>query len=100
MRRPLSYPVAPHVREAVDQFIDPNPGVELLSMARLSIEPEADITIVVAATRTLPEGFREKLTDIIREERGDNVIVRLFAFAQAAEAVPDDSEKPATDTDS
>jgi hypothetical protein len=48
----------------------------------------------------LPEGFREKLTDIIREERGDNVIVRLFAFAQAAEAVPDDSAKPATDTDS
>lgn len=56
--------------------------------------------VVAAATRTLPEGFRERLISIIREERGDNVIVRLFAFAQAAEAVPDDSAKPATDTDS
>ena len=57
------------------------------------------MTMVVAATRTLPEGFREKLISIIREERGDNVIVRLFAFPQAAEAVPDDSAKPATATD-
>lgn len=97
--RPLSYPVAPDVRKAVDRFIDPIPGVELLSMARLSISPEGGITIVVAATRTLPKGFREKLISIIREERGDDVIVRLFAFAQAPEAVPDESEKPATDTD-
>ena len=97
--RPLSYPVAPDVRKAVDRFIDPIPGVELLSMARLSIDPQAGITIVVAATRTLPEGFREKLISIIRAVRGDNVIVRLFAFPQAAEAGPDDSAKPATDTD-
>jgi len=87
------------MREAVDRFINPMPGVELLSMGRLSIDPKAGITIVVAATRVPPEGFRKKLIRIIREERGDDVIVRLFAFAQAAEAVPEDSEKPATDTE-
>jgi uncharacterized hydrophobic protein (TIGR00271 family) len=97
--RPLSYPVAQHVRKAVDKFIDPIPGVELLSMGRLSMEPEAGITIVVAAIRTLPEGFRKKLIRIIRDERGDDVIVRLFVFAQAEEAVPDNSEKPATNTE-
>ena len=97
--RPLSHPVAPNVREAVDRFIDPFPGVESLSMARLSIKPEAGITIVVAATRTPPEGFRERLISNIREECGDDVIVRLFAFVNTAEVIPDDSAKPATDTE-
>jgi uncharacterized hydrophobic protein (TIGR00271 family) len=97
--RPLSYPVAPHVREAVDEFIDPLEGVELVSMGRISTEPEGGITAVVAATRALPKGFRDTLIDIIRDQRGDEVIVRLFAFAQAPEAVPDDSDKPATDTE-
>jgi uncharacterized hydrophobic protein (TIGR00271 family) len=98
--RPLSYPVAPHVRKAVDKYIDPMPGIELVSMGRISIDPEAGVTVVVAAIRTLPAGFREKLINIIREQRGDDVIVRLFVFAQAPEAVPDESEKPATNTES
>jgi hypothetical protein len=33
------------------------------------------------------------------EEWGDDVSVRLFVFAQAPEAVPDDSEKPASNTE-
>ena len=48
---------------------------------------------------TPPAGFRDKLINIIQGKRGDDVNVRLFAFAQAPEAVPDDSDKPATGAD-
>lgn len=90
--RPYLYPVAAAVRESVADFIDTLPGIRTVSMARISVEPKSGITVMVAATGTLPDGFRDDLVRRIREARGADVKVRVFAFKQDPEAVPEPVE--------
>jgi uncharacterized hydrophobic protein (TIGR00271 family) len=56
--RPLEYPVAPQVRQAVQQHIDKWPGVELITQGRNSVEPEAGITIILMSEKSLPPSLK------------------------------------------
>ena len=81
--RPLEYQLAPHVREAVRQYIDEWPEVELITQGRNSVEPEAGITILLMSAKTLPPDFEEGLVEVIKKTRGDEPVVRIFPMLAA-----------------
>lgn len=81
--RPAVYSVSSEVRSAVRDYIGNHPNVELISMARDSVEPDTGITLLIAAQGQLPEGFREELEEIVRTARErKNAIVRVFALQE------------------
>ena len=81
--RPAVYSVSPEVRSAVRGYIGDHLDVELITMARDSVEPDTGITLVIAAQGQLPEGFREELADTVRTARDQqSAIVRVFALQE------------------
>jgi hypothetical protein len=92
--RPLNYPAAPHVREAVKGFVEDRPGVELISVSRISVEPEAGIVIVVASEGELDRTFENEIEGVVRKARGDESPVRLFALRSAFETPPEPRKEP------
>lgn len=87
--RPLEYPVAPQVRQAVQQYIDKWPGVELITQGRNSVEPEAGITIILMSGKSLPSEFEENLISIVHKARGDHPVVRIFPILSARQFAPE-----------
>lgn len=81
--RPLEYPVARRVRQAVNQYIDDWPTVELVTMGRSSVEPEAGITIILMIGEELLPEFEEGLIDVVQKARGDEPVVRIFPLLTA-----------------
>jgi uncharacterized hydrophobic protein (TIGR00271 family) len=93
--RPLEYQLAPHVREAIKQYTDEWPEVELITQGRNSVEPEAGITVLLMSTKILPPEFEEGLVQTINEARGDQPAVRIFPILAARQytAKPQDGPK-------
>jgi len=85
---PLTYPVAAHVQEAVTAYLDTLPGVTLVRMARVSVEPASAIDILLATAGTLPAGTKEELTRLVHEVRGGNPIVRVLVLREVEEESP------------
>ncbi len=83
--RPLTYPVAPHVRDAVNSYVDQWPDVDVILMGRNSVEPESGVMVLLAAYDEVPDAFDQGLRDAIRDARGDDVRVRVFPFRMARE---------------
>lgn len=82
--RPAVYSVSPEVRSAVWNYIAEHENVELITMARDSVEPDTGITLLIAARENLPEGFTERLAEIVRTARNQkDAIVRVFALQEA-----------------
>ena len=91
--RPAGYPVSLPVRTAVADFLVGFPSVELVTMARSSVEPESGITIVLSAMDPLVPGFRRKLRQVIADARGTvlpenfvlnkNDTVRIYVMLEA-----------------
>jgi len=99
--RPATYPVALPVRHAVAEFLEGFPDVELVYMARHSVEPESGITVVLSATGPLVPGFRRKLRQLIASARGHPLLedfamdrrrdtVRIFIMMEAPYAPEQD----------
>jgi hypothetical protein len=86
--RPLEYPVAPKVRQAVKQYIDNWPEVEVITQGRNSVEPEAGITIVLMSGEHLPPEFEEGLIRVVHKARGDEPVVRIFPVISARQRAP------------
>ena len=85
--RPLTYPVATHVQEAVTDYLETVPGVTLITIARVSVEPASAVSIMLAVPESLPAGLKEELTRIVQEVRGGNPSVRIIALQEASEEV-------------
>jgi len=91
--RPAGYPVSLPVRTAVANFLVGFPSVELVTMARSSVEPESGITIVLSTMGPLVPGFRRKLRQVIADARGTvlpenfvlnkNDTVRIYVMLEA-----------------
>jgi uncharacterized hydrophobic protein (TIGR00271 family) len=91
--RPAGYPVSLPVRTAVADFLVGFPSVELVTMARSSVEPESGITIVLSSMEPLVPGFRRKLRQVIADARGTalpenfvlnkNDTVRIYVMLEA-----------------
>lgn len=88
--RPLEYPVAQRVRQAVNQYIKDWPTVELVTMGRNSVEPEAGITIILMSSEELMPEFEEGLIVVVQKARGGEPVVRIFPFLTARQR-PSDS---------
>ncbi|MHC4787194.1 MAG: DUF389 domain-containing protein [Planctomycetota bacterium] len=86
--RPLLYPVAPRVRYAVKEFVEPWPEVNLILMGRTSVEPETGIAILLSVTGQLPLEFEEQLRQVVLESCGEASTVRLFLLRAAREGAP------------
>jgi uncharacterized hydrophobic protein (TIGR00271 family) len=91
--RPLEYPVAPKVRQAVQQYISEWPGVELITQGRNSVEPEAGITIILMSEKSLSPEFEENLISIIHKARGDQPVVRIFPILSARQFSPEHNDR-------
>lgn len=95
-RRPASYPVSRPVRESVAAFLARHPGVEVISLARDSVEPEAGTTLVLATPEPMSETFRSDLRQKIVEAREHSLLewllpdrepepVRVYLLMEATE---------------
>ncbi len=83
--RPLTYPVASHVQEAIADYIDSIAGVRLITIARVSVEPASSITVLLAVADTLPAGLKEEVDRLVRQHRGGNPDVRIIALREVTE---------------
>ena len=83
--KPLNYPVAAHVYEAVTAHLETVPGVTLVTIGRVSLEPASSINIMLATTGKVPPGTKDQLTRLVHEVRGGNPIVRIIIMREVAE---------------
>ena len=81
--RPLQYPVAVKVREAVKEYMSSWPKVEVMTLGRNSVEPEAGITIILISDKDLPPEFEEGLIKVVQKARGGEPAVRIFPVLAA-----------------
>lgn len=81
--RPLTYPVAPAVRDAIRSYVDATPGVEVIMMARSSVEPERGITVVLGSEHELDPRFESGLRRVVRRARGADVPVQIHPLRTA-----------------
>lgn len=83
--KPLTYPVAAHVQEEVEAYLETVPGVTLITIARVSVEPTSAVNILLATHGTLPVGIKNELTTLVRQVRGGNPTVRILALQEVLE---------------
>lgn len=76
--RPASYPVSVPVREAIQSYLTDHPQIQVISVARLSVEPESGITVVLSTFEPLPSGFRRGLRDSVRVALGEPLLDDLI----------------------
>ena len=90
--RPTSYPVSREVYAAIEEFISRQPSMVLINAARLSSEPDSDVTIVLSTLDAVPRTFRDDLTNLVLETRGYSLLadlvdskteVRIFIMQEA-----------------
>jgi uncharacterized hydrophobic protein (TIGR00271 family) len=83
--KPLTYPVAAHVQEEVEAYLDAVPGVHLVTIARVSVEPASAVSILLAVPGKLPIGLKDELTRLVWDVRGGRPTVRIIALREVTE---------------
>ncbi len=83
LAKPLTYSVAPEVREAVKKFIDGWPTITPVFIGRTSVEPESGIKILLSSDFKTTYEFEENLRAVVKEAHGDDPIVQIFVFYSA-----------------
>lgn len=83
--KPLNYPVAAHVYEAVAAYLETVPGMTLVTIGRVSMEPASSVSIMLAATGKVPPGIKARLTHLVHEVRGGDPIVRIIVLREVEE---------------
>lgn len=83
--KPLTYPVAAHVQLDVEAYLDTIPGVTLVTIARVSVEPTSAVSILLASDGKLPVGIKSRLTSLVQEARGGTTTVRIIALHEVHE---------------
>jgi len=87
--RPAIYPVSADVRNAVWSYIRNQQNLDLITMARDSVEPDTGITLMVTTDGPLKSTVNDDLVDIVRTARGNkDAIVRVFILLEAPQANP------------
>jgi len=82
--RPAIYPVSADVRNAVWKYINSQKDLDLIVMARDSVEPDTGITLMVATDGPLKSTVKDDLVEIVRTARGNkDAIVRVFTLLEA-----------------
>jgi hypothetical protein len=77
--------VAAHVQQALESYLHNVPGVTLILIARVSLEPTSVVNILLATPGNLPSGIKADLTRLVHKERGDDPIVRVLVLREVQE---------------
>ena len=81
--RPLSYPVSPAVRSAMRELIEEHPGVDVIAIARSSVEPERGIGVLMTSTNEVTPGFVEEVQTLVQKARGEDIPVEVHVMRSA-----------------
>jgi uncharacterized hydrophobic protein (TIGR00271 family) len=81
--RPLSYPVSPVVRNAMKTYLEEHPGVEIITVARLSVEPERGIGVLLKSDTEIGPTFVEEVQTLVRRARGELIPVEVHVLRSA-----------------
>jgi uncharacterized hydrophobic protein (TIGR00271 family) len=72
---PMSYPLARSVLEALEEYIDQQPNVELLTAGRPSLSLDnTDVQLVLGVPYNLDSSYAQALIDIVRREMEDDTL--------------------------
>jgi uncharacterized hydrophobic protein (TIGR00271 family) len=90
--KPLTYPAAPHVREAVHQYMKEWPHLEVIRISRSSVEPHAGAMILVLSAGEFPSEAEAGLVRTVQEARGDDAPVSVLPVLSARSKAPESAE--------
>jgi uncharacterized hydrophobic protein (TIGR00271 family) len=96
--RPLGYPIATQLENALLQRIGQEPGVSLILAGRDSgVKGEVDVPfevgLLLAANRPVSAAFKQELKDMVKSFRGQEVEVSVWVLQHAPEPSPEASAK-------
>ena len=83
--QPRTYPLAKVTEDALVDFIEKTPDVELVSSGRPStLNDRVDVVLVVSSMEPLPREFADELVRICREKMDDaELVVDVHCFLNA-----------------
>jgi uncharacterized hydrophobic protein (TIGR00271 family) len=81
--RPLGYPVSVEVREAMYRYVDEHAGLEIITMARSSVEPERGIAIMLESEGEVDSSLVEEVQALVQKARGEVVPVQVHVLRSA-----------------
>lgn len=87
--KPLIYPLAPTVREAIRDYIAEWPTINLVLVGRSSVEPEAGIGIILSSDHKTTYEFEENLREVVKKAHGRDPIVRVIVLYSAKGSLPE-----------
>jgi len=81
--RPLSYPVSPAVRSAMRDLVDEHPGIDVIAIARSSVEPERGIGVLMTSTNEVTPGFVKEVQTLVQKARREAIPVEVHVMRSA-----------------
>jgi len=89
--RPLIYPVSSEVRDAVYSYVAEHPGLDIITMARSSVEPERGIAILLESDHEIGTDEIAELQTLVQQARGEAVpvVVHVLHSAKIRSPRPD-----------
>jgi hypothetical protein len=81
--RPLSYPVSPSVRNAMRELVEEHPGIDVITIARSSVEPERGIGVLMTSTNEVTPGFVKEVQTLVQKARGEAIPVEVHVMRSA-----------------
>jgi len=80
LSKPLMHPVAAETRERVQKYLENQSEVELVSLGRSSMEPDAGVIVRLVAYGPVDGTLGIGLRKIIRETRDEHIPVKIYVF--------------------
>jgi uncharacterized membrane protein len=83
--QPNHYPLTMAVTEALVEYIEKTPDLELIASGRpSSLQDQADVVLVLASPDPLSESYADKLIEIVRREMDDKTLsVKVHCLREA-----------------
>ena len=92
--RPLNYPVSPAVRNAMRAYLEDHPEMEIITIARSSVEPERGIGVLLKSNTDISSTFVEEVQALVRRARGEMIPVEVHVLRSAEIESPSSTELP------
>jgi uncharacterized hydrophobic protein (TIGR00271 family) len=81
--RPLTYPVSPAVRDAMRSYLADHPGIEIITVARSSVEPERGIGVLMTSDAEVSPTLIEEVQALVQDARGETIPVEVHVVRSA-----------------
>jgi hypothetical protein len=81
--RPLIYPVSSEVRDAMYGYVAEHPGLDIITMARSSVEPERGIAILLESDHEIAPDVIAEVQTLVQQARGETVPVVVHVLHSA-----------------